>query len=311
MSKFIRFFWILVLLSGCSKGYQIESQTKARVVATSTVVCDLAKTIAQDTIDLDCLIKPGQDPHEYVPTPIDRRAFESSDLILYSGYNFEKGLIIPINSDDNVGEKVAVGELAVPKPQIFSDDGKITNDPHIFHDARNGAAMARIVEQSLIKLKPENRKRYEKAADHLIGQLNKIDTWIKKEIATIPMQQRRLITTHDAYGYFSTAYNIPIEGALQGVSTDEKPTAQRIKQLVEIIKKNKVPSIFVELTINPKLLNAVATESKAKVWSKQLYGDGLGAIGSAGDTYPKMLISDTINIVEGLGGKVTKPLLNN
>ena len=113
------------------------------------------------------------------------------------------------------------------------------------------------------------------------------------------------MTTHDAFGYYSKAYGIPVVGALQGISTEEKPTPTRVTELVKEIKAANVPTIFAEATINPKLIDAVAKEADVKVADQDLFADGIGEKGSKGDTYQKFFIANTKTIVEGLGGKYT------
>lgn len=276
------------------------------VVATNTVTCGLTQEIAGDTIDLKCLIAPGSDPHVYQPKPEDSKAIEQAKLILYGGYNFEPGLIKLIKATSNSAPKVAVDEIAVPKPQQFEEDGKTVTDPHVWHNAQNGIAIAQTISKELVKLAPNNAATYTSNTQKLTSEISQVDTWIKSQIVTIPPKQRKLVTTHDAFGYYSKAYGIPIEGALQGISTEEAPTAKRVGELTKDIKKSAVPTIFAETTINPKLIQAVAKEANVKVSDRELFGDGLGEKGSEGDTYPKMLIANTRTIVEGLGGKYTE-----
>jgi manganese/iron transport system substrate-binding protein len=300
-----------------------SAPAKPKVVATTTVLCDIAKAIAADTIDLTCILKPGVDAHVYEPVPDDRKAIETAQLILYSGYDFEPGLVKLIQSTSNPAPKIAVAEVAVSKPLIGEDDHTEEKsepenksagdphdhadepDPHVWHNAQNGARMVEVVEENLAKAVPQQASIYSKNAQGLEAKLTAINTWIKSQIATIPDSQRKLVTTHDAMGYFSAAYGIPVEGALQGLSTDEKPTPTRVKTLVDEIKASGVPTIFAETSVNPKLLAAVAKESNVKIAPQELYADGLGAAGSDGETYPKMLIANTKAIVEGLGGKYT------
>ncbi len=270
------------------------------VVATNTVICGLTKEIAGDTVDLKCLIAPGTDPHDYKAKPEDTKAIERAKLILYGGYNFEPDLIRLIKATSNTASKVAVDEVAVPNPQQFEDDGKTVTDPHVWHNAQNGIKMAEALDKSLAQLEPKQASLYAANTQKLTSELTKIDTWIKSEIAAIPAAQRKLVTTHDAFGYYSKAYGIPLEGALQGVSTEEAPTAKRVTELVKDIKRSGVPTIFAETTINPKLIETVAKEANVKVSDRQLFADGLGEKGTEGDTYQKMLIANTKTIVEGL-----------
>jgi manganese/iron transport system substrate-binding protein len=291
---------------------------KPIVVATSSVLCDVTQEIAKDTIDLKCLIPAGTDPHVYEPKPDDRKAIEQAKLILYNGYKFEPDLIKLIKATKNPVPKVAVNEIAVPQPlkgEEHEHEHKAGEkaeaqehsefDPHVWQDAQNGVRIVETVRDSLKKLVPSNEAQYTSNAETMTSKLKQVDSWIKSQITTIPTNQRKLVTTHDALGYYSKAYSIPVEGALQGISTEEKPTAGRVKELVDEIKKAGVPTIFAEMTINPKLIESVAKEAKVKVSKRELFTDGLGEKGTEADTYEKMLIANTQTIVEGLGGKYT------
>lgn len=318
----------------------VRTTNAPKVVATTTILCDLTKRIAGDTVDLTCLLKPGVDGHVYEPVPDDRRAIEDAKLVFYSGYDFEPDLVKLIQSSSNAAVKVAVGEVAVPKPllgekhehdepgeepagehgqehaeehshsQEQANEGKASEgeqapDPHVWQNAENGGRMTNIVQENLARLVPEQADLYAKNAQALETELAEIHRWIQSQIATIPTASRKLVTTHDALGYYSAAYSIPVQGALQGISTEEKPTATRVKELVDEVKEAGVSTIFAEVTVNPKLIQTVAKESNVKVSDQELYADSLGEPGSEGDTYPKMLIANTKAIVEGLGGQYT------
>ncbi|NJL60961.1 MAG: zinc ABC transporter solute-binding protein [Methylacidiphilales bacterium] len=276
-----------------------------KVVASNSILCDLTKQVAGNTVDLSCLVKPGADPHVYQATPEDRKAIENAKLVLYGGYNFEPSIVKLVQATSNTAPKIAVDEVAVPTPQKFEEDGKVENDPHVFHDAQNGVRIVETIQTNLAKVAPENAELYAKNAKAITTELGQIDTWIKSQIATIPSASRTLVTTHDALGYYSKAYGIPV-AALEGISTEEKPTAARVKETVKTVEKVQVPTIFAELSINPKLIETVAKEAKVKVSDKEIFADGLGETGSEGDTYQKMLKANTKNIVEGLGGKFTE-----
>jgi manganese/iron transport system substrate-binding protein len=286
----------------------------------------LTKQIAGDTIDLKCLIEAGTDPHVYQPKPDDRKAIDSAKLVLYGGYDFEPSLIKLIQASSNSAPKIAVNEVAVPSP-LLSEDGhshdhgkeekKDTKakksdqkaakeaDPHVWNNAQNGIKITQSISKSLSSLRPDQAETYAKNTAKIVSELEQIDTWIKAQIATIPEASRKLVTTHDALGYYAQAYGIPVEGALNGLSTEEQPTPTRVKELVEVIKTSKVPTIFAEVSINPKLITTVAKEANVKVSERELYADGLGAKGSEAETYAGMLIANTRTIVEGLGGKYT------
>ncbi|HEY9875987.1 MAG TPA: zinc ABC transporter substrate-binding protein [Candidatus Obscuribacterales bacterium] len=302
---------------GCSQSTSSSSNNNLpKVVATHSVLCDMTKAIAKDTVDLTCLIDPGEDAHVYKATPQDRKAIETAQLILYGGYNFEPELIKIIKASNNSAVKVAVHEAAVPKPIMGEkhdhhdakekhESGEISPDAHIWHNAQNGIRMVEIIREQLTKVATTNFNVYAGNAHELTDELKQVDTWIKAQINTIPAKQRKLVTIHDALNYYANAYGLTIEGALQGLSTEEKPTAARLKELVTEIKKTGVPTIFAEVTANDKVIATVAKEAGVKVDNQKLFVDSLGKLGSNGGTYIEMLTTNTCTITEGLGGKCT------
>jgi manganese/iron transport system substrate-binding protein len=275
-----------------------------KVVVTNTVLCDLTKQIAASTVNVVCLLVAGSDPHTYKLTPDARQSIEDAKLVLYGGYDFEPELAKAIKSTSNLAPKVAVHEVAVPQPQQFEEDGKSTTDPHVWHNAQNGIKIAETIAANLAKVVPAQAATYQQNSQKLSSELGQLDTWIKSQVNTIPAAKKVLFTTHDALGYYSKAYGIPVD-ALEGLSTEEKPNAATAKELIGKIKQTQVPTIFAELTLNPKLISAIAQDAKVKVAEQELYVDGLGEAASPGGTYQKMLISNTQAIVEGLGGKLT------
>ncbi|MGF1675674.1 MAG: metal ABC transporter solute-binding protein, Zn/Mn family [Rivularia sp. (in: cyanobacteria)] len=290
------------------------------VVATTSVLCDLTKQVAAETVDLKCLVDAGSDPHTYQPKPDDRKAIEQAKLVLYGGYDFEPSIIKLVKASSNTAPKVAVHEVAVPKPIIgeahdhdhdHKDEGEEKHseekapDPHVWHNPQNGVQMVEAIRSNLEKVAPDNAQLYATNAEKVTGEIKQIDSWIQKTIATIPANQRKLVTTHDALAYYTQAYNIEYEGAIQGLSTEAQPTAARIAELVKQIKQENVPTIFAESTHSPKLIERVAQEANVKVSPQELYADGLGEPGTDADSYQKKLIANTKAIVEGLGGQYT------
>ena len=327
----------IVLLTSCTTPPPAPSSTpnsaqttssKPSVIASNSVLCDLTKQIAQETIDLKCLISGGQDPHTYSPTPDDRKAIEMGNLILYGGYDFEPEVIKLIKAA-NSKNAIAVHEVAVPKPIMAEEEHshgessgdekkeaepkeskskesqpKLEADPHVWHNVKNGISIVQVLKIQLIQASPANTERYEKNAKDLTDRLTQLDRWVSQNVSTIPTNSRKLVTTHDALTYYGQAYGIPIEGALQGISTTEKPSAQRIASLVAMVKSAQVPTLFAEVSVNPKLIETVAKESGVKLSAIPLVADGLGEPGGPSDTYEKMIRENTRAIVTGLGGKV-------
>lgn len=284
-----------------------QSNSKPKVVSTSTIIADLTEKIGGDEIEHEGIMEPGADPHVYEPVPMDSVAFEEAALILYNGYNLEPGLIKLMNAAGVNAKKLAVGEKVEPLP--FEKEGEIVPDPHVWGSAVNGVAMANAIRDALIELSPEDREEFRENAARLTEELQRVDEWIGRQIATIPPERRRLVTTHDAFEYYARAYGLTVTGSLIGISTEEQPSAKTVKNLADEVKATGVPAIFAETTINPQLIKTVAEEAGVELAPRELYSDSIGAPGSEGDSYIKMLVSNTRTIVEALGGEYEE--LNN
>ncbi len=336
-------------LVGCSQEPAAESDPAAaakpaeeaaidlpQVVATTSVICDLTAQIAQATIDLTCLMDPGQDPHTYHAQPSDRQAIDEADLVLYDGYDFAPGLIGLVTASRNAAPKIAVYELAVPEPLMGAghdhdhgegeahdhdaaegdghdhdpeeeaahdpDEGKLLADPHIWHSAANNAAIAEVIAAQLAKVNLDEADRYAQNAAALTEQFADLDRWIQAQVDTIPAGDRKLVTTHDAFRYYADAYGLEVKGALSGLSTAEQPSAGTLTDLVDQVKAAQVPAIFAESTTNPALINTVASNANVKVAANPLFVAGPGGEGTAAETTQAMLMVNTCTIVNALGG---------
>jgi len=289
-------------LVACNPSVNTTNNQKPKVISTSTIIADLTARVGGEEIDHQDILKPGDDPHVYEPVPADSVALEKADLILYNGYNLEPGLIKMINSTGIKAKKVAVGEAI--KPLQLEKEGQKVPDPHVWGSAKNGIIMVEKIRDQLIELSPEDKEIFTANAAQLIRELENLDRWIAAAIETIPPSQRQLVTTHDAFQYYAHAYGLKVAGTLIGISTEEQPSAQTVKNLADAIKNLQVPAIFAETTINPALITTVAAEAGVKLAPQQLYSDSIGAVGTGGDSYVKMLKENTRSIVESLGGKV-------
>jgi manganese/iron transport system substrate-binding protein len=236
--------------------------------------------------------------------PADSRALEEAELILYNGYNLEPNLIKMMNAAGVNARKVAVGEVVPPLELTEKNQGTVP-DPHVWGDVKHVITMVKRIRDELIQLSPDDRTTFAKNTDALIADLQRLDQWITQQIQTIPTNQRRLVTTHDAFQYYAKAYGLTVAGTLIGISTEEQPSARTVQTLAESIKRLGVPTIFAETTINPRLITTVAEAAAVKLATPALYSDSIGAPGSPGDTYIKMMVVNTRTIVENLGGTYT------
>jgi len=332
-----------IALTGCVQTNQTTvsptedgtSGEKPSVVVSHRVLCDLTEEIAQDTIQLNCLLDPNQDPHTYRSTPSDRKAVETAQLILYGGYEGEPGVEGLIEASNTSAPIVAVFEEAVPNPlegeahhhdhhgdhhdhgekeQVehsdheqnhAADKGENVPDPHVWHDVQNSTAMVDVIRNQLTEINPDQADFYTENAQQLTTQLDQLDTWVNAQVATIPPGKRKIVTTHDALAYYVNAYGFEAAESLQGLSTEETPSAARVKELVETIEQAKVPTIFVETTTNSTAIETVAREANVKVSEQKLFVGSLGVQNSDTGTYIGMITHNTCAIAKGLGGTCT------
>ncbi|WP_346293356.1 metal ABC transporter substrate-binding protein [Sphaerothrix gracilis] len=286
-----------------------------KVVATTSVLCDLAQQLAQSTVTLTCLMSPGQDPHTYQARPADRQALDQADLVLYGGYSFAPNLESLIAASRNQAVRVAVYEAAVPQPLAREEHGHDSHgheedehdsgssaDPHIWHDATHNAAIVEVIAAQLADVHPEQAEFYQTQADQLSAQFAELDRWIQDQVATVPAGDRKLVTTHNSFQYFAAAYGFEVAGALSGLSTAEKPAAGDLTALVDQVKAAQVPTIFAETTVNPKLMATVARDAGVEVAAQPLFVEGPGGVETAAATTQAMLVENTCVIVTGLGG---------
>ena len=304
-----------------------SSENKTTVVASYSVLCDLTETIALDTVDLTCLVDRDQNAHTYNATPSERKTIEQANLILYGGYEFEPSIVELVEAGNTSARKIAVHEKAVSNPIMAEhhhhdeeseedthseeahthqdEEEELEPDPHVWHDVKNAITMVEVIVSELAEINPDSAELYQKNGEQLQGELERLDAWIKEQIATIPQGKRILVTTHDGLNYYVLAYGLEEFEPLQGLSPSESATASRVKELVRKINSTKVPTIFAQVTANNKVIETVAREAKVKISPAKLLVDGLGEKGSKTGTYIGAIASNTCAIVDGLGGSCT------
>ena len=288
-------------LAGC--GSDPVAEDPPSVVTTTTILTDLTEDVAAGEVDVSGILQPGDDPHVYEPVPQDTVTLEGADLIIYNGYNLEPALIRMIEASGIQTMKAPVAESAPPLQMDY--DGQQVPDPHVWGNVKNTILMVEAIRDALSEAFPEDAATFAANAEATIATLEKLDTWVTDQIATIPEDQRKLVTTHDAFQYYAQAYGVPVLGTLIGVSTEEQPSAQTVKRLSDLIQTAQVPSIFAETTINPALIGTVAEEAGVELAPNELYADALGEPGSRGDSYVNMIVANTETIVTALGGEFT------
>lgn len=270
---------------------------KPQVVVTSSVLCDLTKTIAGSSIDLKCLIPPDKEPQTYEANITD---LNNADVLLYNGYGLEAGMAQAIQNS-TAEKKIAVAELAVPNPE--KKDGKA--NPYVWHNAFRALEMAKTIKRTLSDVAPKKAELYTKNYDTFDKQMTVMQEWLKRQIASIEPKNRQLVSSRNSLVYYSNSYNIAVEGSAYGNSTTDKPTPEQVDKTVARLKRLKIKTVFNEVNTDSQPLADIAKKAGIKVAKGELYTDGLGKEGSTADTYIKMMQHNTKVVLEGLGGKYT------
>ncbi len=260
---------------------------KINAIATISIIGDVVKNVAGDTVNLVVLVGPNGDAHEYEPVPADSVNIAHADIIFENGLHLEHWLDKLYSASGSKAKRVVVSQGVAQR--IFENNPQET-DPHAWQDVTNVILYTQNVRDALVAIDPANKDLYEANAKNYIQQLQALDAWVKEQVAAIPVDKRKLVTNHDALGYFARRYGFKIIGAVIPSATTEAadPSAKETADLLNIIKANNVHAIFSENMANPKLAQTLSKEASVQV-GPELYTDALGPVGSEGETYLKMI----------------------
>jgi ABC-type Zn uptake system ZnuABC Zn-binding protein ZnuA len=284
-----------VAAAGC--GDAGSGSGSLRVTATTTQVADIVSNVGRGRVRVVRILSPNSDPHEYEPRPSDARAVAEAKLIFRSGGDVDDwlgGLL------SDAGSHARTVDLSRSVDTAKGPGGEL--DPHWWQDASNGALAAEAVRDALVKADPAGRAAYRTNAAAYVRRLRALDRSIAGCIGMLSPAQRKLVTSHDALGYYARRYGLTVIGALiPSLSSQAQPSARDTQRLVGQIERERVRAIFPESSLNPKLERAVSRETGARV-GHALYADSLGPAGSSGATYVGSLEANTAALVSGLSG---------
>lgn len=295
MVKLLLGVWILLTAS-----VALAQQPPVNVVATYSILGDIVKNIAGDKVQLTVLVGPDGDAHTFEPTPKESIALSQAQVVLENGMHFEHFLDDLYQASGSQARRVVVTEGI--KSRVFEGHGEEQEeDPHAWQDIANVIVMVKHIQEALQEVDPVNKSVYEANAADYLNQLNQLNAWVKDQVALLEPRNRKLVTSHDALGYFADAYGFEIIGTVIPSATTEAedPSAKQVAELLDVIKTAGVKAIFTENIQNAKLATAVANDAKVKV-APGLYTDALGSSGSDGETYIKMIQYNVRTIVEAL-----------
>ena len=288
---------LLLLAAGCTAA-PAPGGGRPKAVAAINILADFVAQVAGERVEVTSLIPVGGDPHTYEPVPRDVQRVAESQIVFYNGLGLEKWLEELI---ENAGGRRVSVELTRGLRPAKQREGRYRGDPdpHLWMDPVFAKKYVENARDALVSFDPAGRATYERNAARYLRELDALHAWIQEQVARIPPHRRKLVTTHDAFRYFGQRYGFRVVGTIWGISTEDEPSAQEIAQLVDRIRAEGVPAVFVETTINPKLMERVAREAGVRI-GQRLYGDSLGPPGSDADTYVKMMRHNVRAIVEAL-----------
>lgn len=273
------------------------ADTKIAVVATNSILADLVRNVGGDMIELHVLVGPNADVHTFEPSPQDNIVLAKAKIIFEIGLHLEPWLNDLYTASSSQAQRYCVTTGMADLIRIHDNEV----DPHVWHDPWKVVDMVKMVRDGLVKADPGHSDIYETNANAYLNQLAWLMNSIQTKILEVPVERRKLVTSHDTFGYFARRFGFQIVGAAIDSATTEAadPSALKIAQLVEQVKMAKVPAVFMENVSNPKLIDAVAREAGVKVAPK-LYSDALGEAGSPGEDYIHMMQHNVEVIVEAL-----------
>jgi len=292
----------LLLIAGCGSA-DSDSEGKLPVVATTTQIGDWVREVGGDAVSVDQVLQPNTDPHEYEPRPSDVEAAASAKLVFVNGDNLDSW-IDQVVSDG--GGDATIADLGAVVPERLPGEGSGEEaskyDPHWWHDPRNAEAAVREIERQLIAADPAKKGEFQRNADAYLARLRKLDSGIAACIDAVPPSRRKLVTDHDAFGYFTNHYGIDVVGAIiPSQTTQAQPSGKDLSELIGQIESENVEAVFPESSLSPKVADAIARQTGASA-DYTLYGDTLGPADSDGATYLQMEQANADAIVRGFTG---------
>jgi zinc/manganese transport system substrate-binding protein len=265
---------------------QDEVRGKIRVVATFSILADFVKNIGGDRVAVTSLVNPNGDVHVYTPTPADAKALAGASLVIVNGLGLE-GWIERLVKASGTKATIVVATTGIKPRAAEADHSRTEADPHAWQSVANARIYVANIRDALSRLDPAGRGIYATNALSYIAKLDALEQEVKSTVAEIPADRRKIITTHDAFGYFGAAYGIAFI-APQGVSTESEPSAKDVARMIAQIRAQKIPAVFFENVSDPRLLNQIARETGAKIGGT-LYSDALTDSSGPAPTYVDMV----------------------
>ncbi len=279
----------------------LGQNAKIPVVATFTILADLVRQVGGDRVEVATLVGPNGDVHAYAPSPADNRRLAEARLIVENGLNLE-GWISRLAKASATKARIVIAAAGVtPRKEEDGDDHGHAHggtDPHAWQNVANAKIYVANIRDGLIAVDPAGQAAYEARAKAYLAELEALDAEARAQIAKIPAGRRRIVTTHDALGYFGQAYGLAL-AAPEGLSTEAQASAKDVAKIIRQIRKEKFPAVFLENVSDPRLMDQIARETGAKIGGT-LYSDSLSAADGPAGTYIAMVRHNISQLTKAL-----------
>jgi zinc/manganese transport system substrate-binding protein len=276
-----------LLLLGLALPFAFAGAASAKdlnVVASFTVLADVVHQVGGDHVKVTSLVQPNGDPHEFEPSPADAKHLKAADIVFVSGEGLEGWMDRLISASGYQGKPVTVSNGI--KTHTMEEDGKTVTDPHVWNDPLNVKVWVQNVEEALKSADPEDAAAYHANAEAYLKKLDALNAFAHQKIDSIPEDRRKVLTSHDAFGYFGAEYKVKFLSPL-GVSTETEASAAQVAKLIEQIKSEGVKTYFFENSNDPRLVKQIAKATGAESGG-ELYVESLSKKDGPAPTYEKM-----------------------
>lgn len=281
-------------------GFSVLAQARPiEAVASFTVIADMVQNVGGERVHVTSLIGPNGDPHVYEPTPADAQALKKADVAFVSGLHLEGWMDRLIKASGYKGEPVVLSTGI--KTRSMEEDGQRITDPHAWNSAANAQIYVRNIVAALQKVDPQGANAYQANGERYSAQLKALDSYARAQIQNIPASQRKVLTSHDAFGYFGDAYGVTFLSPL-GFSTESEASAADVGKLIRQIKAEHVSAYFFENSGDPRLVKQIADASGAKPGG-ELYVEALSPADGPAASYVQMFRYNVDAMVKAMRGK--------
>lgn len=274
-----------------------------KVVATTTMLRDMAEVIGGEYVDVEGLMGPGIDPHLYKASAGDVRRMNEADLIVYGGLHLEGKMGEIFENLESQDKSIVCISDGLAEEALITDPATEAHDPHIWFDVMLWKEASKNLYDGLVALDEEHEAYYTENYEGFLADLDALDTYIQEQVALIPEESRVLVTAHDAFSYFGKAYGFEVVG-LQGISTASEAGTGDVRQLADFIVERQIKALFVESSVPKKNIEALQEAVEARGFNVaiggELYSDSLGSEGSDAETYIGTVTANVDTIVAAL-----------